>query len=58
MFHDLNDLIIMFLEKESTDNKGSSDNKSSNNKGTKRIYINDSKTLNKKTRRNLFKDNN
>jgi hypothetical protein len=64
MFHDLNDLIIMFIEKVSNDNTvsadntGSSDNKVSNNKGTKRIYINNSKYLNKKTRRNLFKDNN
>jgi hypothetical protein len=66
MFHDLNDLIILFLEKGTSSNhntvsnnntvtSSTNDNKS---KGTKRIYINDSKYLNKKTRRNLFKDNN
>ena len=46
MFHDLNDLFIIFYEKESTLH---------NNQGTKKIYINSNS--NKKTKRNLFKDN-
>jgi hypothetical protein len=60
MFHDLNDLIILFLEKGSSSNHNTVTTSDNNNKskGTKRIYINDSKYLNKKTRRNLFKDNN
>ena len=66
MFHDLNDLIIIFLDKGSTD-KGSADNQSSNKHNTtKRVYINHNihnihdingnNNNNKKTRRNLFKD--
>ena len=64
MFHDLNDLIILFLEKGSSSNHNTVSNNNTGtsttdkSKGTKRIYINDSKYLNKKTRRNLFKDNN
>jgi hypothetical protein len=61
MFHDLNDLIIIFLDKGSTD-KGSTDNQPSNKHNTtKRVYINHNISntnvnSNKKTRRNLFKD--
>ena len=70
MFHDLNNLIIIFLDKGSTD-KGSADNQVSNKHNTtKRVYINhnihnihnihNSSNINgnnnKKTRRNLFKD--
>lgn len=48
-FQDLNSLIIIFLEKESNTNSS-----------TRRIYINHLKNniMNKKTKRNLFKDNN
>ena len=69
MFHDLNDLIIIFLDKGSTD-KGRPDNQASNKHNTtKRVYINHNihnihnssningnNNNNKKTRRNLFKD--
>ena len=61
MFHDLNDLIIIFLDKGSTD-KVSADKHNT----TKRVYINHNihnihdingnNNNNKKTRRNLFKD--
>jgi hypothetical protein len=62
MFHDLNNLIIIFLDKGSID-KGLTDNSASNKHNTtKRVYINhnihniNSNNNNKKTRRNLFKD--
>ena len=47
MFHDLNDLFIIFYDKGT--------NLLHNNQGTKKIYINSNS--NKKTKRNLFKDN-
>ena len=55
MFHDLNSLIIILLEKEQSNNINSN-----TNNFTKRVYINKMKIKNneyKKTRRNLFKDN-
>jgi len=54
MFHDLNSLIIILLEKEHC-----SISNSNPNNFTKRVYINKIKNNNgyKKTRRNLFKDN-
>jgi len=51
MFHDLNNLLIIFYEKDKLTNGL---DPSSNNK-TKKIYINSSTF--KKTRRNIFKDN-
>jgi len=51
MFHDLNNLLIIFYEKDKLTNGL---DLSSNNK-TKKIYINSSSF--KKTRRNIFKDN-
>ena len=57
MFHDLNDLIIIFLDKGTID-KGTIDKHNT----TKRVYINHNinniinTNNNKKTRRNLFKD--
>ncbi len=63
MFHDLNNLIIIFLDKGLTDNQASNKHNT-----TKRVYINhnihnihnssniNSNNNNKKTRRNLFKD--
>jgi hypothetical protein len=67
MFHDLNNLIIIFLDKGTIDkgtiDKGTTDNQASNKHNTtKRVYINhnihNSSNINnnKKTRRNLFKD--
>lgn len=47
MFHDLNDLFIIFYEK--------AEKLIHNSQGTKKIYINTSSL--KKTKRNLFKDN-
>lgn len=47
MFHDLNDLFIIFYEK--------AEKLMHNSQGTKKIYINTSSL--KKTKRNLFKDN-
>lgn len=55
MFHDLNSLIIILLEKDQSNNINSN-----TNNFTKRVYINKMKIKNneyKKTRRNLFKDN-
>ena len=61
MFHDLNNIMIIFMEKEKEKEK---DYNVSSNKShiglnsTKRIYINQLINTNrKKTRRNLFKDN-
>lgn len=50
---DLNSLIIIFLEKDTNSNTNM-------NNSTKRIYINHLRNniMNKKTKRNLFKDNN
>lgn len=65
MFHDLNSLMIIFIEKDTSINKTSTNLLNA----TKRIYINQIKHHNglvngigsgikyKKTRRNLFKDN-
>jgi hypothetical protein len=53
MFHDLNDLLIIFHDKT---NQSSSTNISYRNKvKTKKIFLNS--TSFKKTKRNLFKDN-
>ena len=58
MFQDLNSIIIILLEKDSSPNYNTNMNI---NNSTKRIYINHLKNSNmnknKKTRRNLFKDN-
>jgi len=56
LFHDLNSLIIILLEKEHCSISISNSNP---NNFTKRVYINKIKNNNgyKKTRRNLFKDN-
>ena len=48
MFHDLNDLLIIFY------NKGAFASSDTNRSGTRKIYINP--TSLKKTKRNLFKD--
>ena len=48
MFHDLNDLLIIFY------NKGAFTSSDPNRSGTRKIYINSSSF--KKTKRNLFKD--
>jgi hypothetical protein len=60
MFHDLNDLIIIFLDKNT---KSIDSRLLEKHNTTKRVYINhninnvnNSVTNNKKTRRNLFKD--
>ena len=47
MFHDLNDLLILFYEKDKS--------RDAYNKLTKKIYINPNSI--KKTKRNIFKDN-
>jgi hypothetical protein len=55
MFHDLNDLLIIFHDKT---NLTSSANISYHNKvKTKKIYLNLNSTSFKKTKRNIFKDN-
>jgi hypothetical protein len=61
MFHDLNDLFIIFYDKDKDKDKDK--NKDNNNdtltngynNRTKKIYINSSSF--KKTKRNIFKDN-
>jgi hypothetical protein len=54
MFHDLNDLFIIFYDKDKGKLTNSSELDVSNNR-TKKIYINSSSF--KKTKRNIFKDN-
>jgi len=66
MFHDINDLLIIYYDKNTNDNSNNNTNSntngnnnsnntnSKNNNNTRKIYIN-SNSL-KKTRRNLFKD--
>ena len=59
MFHDINDLLIIYYDKNNGNNNGNNTNTNSNtnsniNNNTRKIYIN-SNSL-KKTRRNLFKD--
>ena len=68
MFHDLNDLIIIFLDKSTKTIDNNTSNQLEKHNTTKRVYINhninnvnnsnniNSITNNKKTRRNLFKD--
>jgi hypothetical protein len=59
MFHDINDLLIIYYDKNNdnktnnTNSNGSNNNTNSKN-NTRKIYINSN--LLKKTRRNLFKD--
>jgi hypothetical protein len=57
MFHDLNDLLIIFHHKPklSNSNLNSTDILYHNRKGTKKIYLNPNSF--KKTKRNIFKDN-
>jgi hypothetical protein len=54
MFQDINDLFILFYNKNNIRNTDSNKNKLSNNISTRKIYLNT--TSFKKTRRNLFKD--
>ena len=57
MFHDLNDLFIIFYDKDKsklTNETGLTNDLTSNNR-TKKVYINSSSF--KKTKRNIFKDN-
>ena len=66
MFHDLNDLIIIFLDKNSKTIDNNNSNQLEKHNTTKRVYINhninnvnnirNNINNNKKTRRNLFKD--
>ena len=59
MFHDLNDLFIIFYDKDKDNGKLTNDsvltNDTTSNNRTKKIYINSSSF--KKTKRNIFKDN-
>ncbi len=61
MFHDLNNIMIIFMEKEKEKEKEYTISSNKSHIGlnsTKRIYINQLINTNrKKTRRNLFKDN-
>jgi hypothetical protein len=61
MFHDLNNIMIIFMEKEKEKDKEYNVSSTKSHIGlnlTKRIYINQLVNTNrKKTRRNLFKDN-
>lgn len=54
MFHDLNDLSIIFHDKTNLTNSGSTNISYHNKIKTKKIYLNSSSF--KKTKRNLFKD--
>ena len=59
MFHDINDLLIIYYDKNNSNktngnNNTNGNNTNGNNTNTRKIYIN-SNSL-KKTRRNLFKD--
>ena len=62
MFHDLNDLIIIFLDKSTKTIDRTNSNQIDKHNTTKRVYINHNIKNNidninsKKTRRNLFKD--
>ena len=55
MFHDLNDLLIIFHDKSKLTNSSSTNISYRNKVKTKKIYLNLSSF--KKTKRNLFKDN-
>ena len=55
MFHDLNDLLIIFHDKSKLTNSSSANISYRNKVKTKKIYLNSSSF--KKTKRNLFKDN-
>jgi hypothetical protein len=54
MFHDLNDLSIIFHDKTNLTNSGSTNISYHNKIKTKKIYLNSSSF--KKTKRNQFKD--
>jgi hypothetical protein len=54
MFQDINDLFILFYNKNDVRNTNNKTNTLSNNVSTRKIYLNTSTF--KKTRRNLFKD--
>jgi hypothetical protein len=54
MFHDLNDLLIVFYNKGKLTNGDSNDSSSSKSNKTKKIYI--KPTSFKKTKRNIFKE--
>jgi hypothetical protein len=53
MFHDLNDLFIIFYDKDKS--KLTNDLDTTSNHKTKKVYINSNSF--KKTKRNIFKDN-
>jgi hypothetical protein len=55
MFHDLNDLLIIFHDKTNLTNSSSTNISYHNKVKTKKIYLNSSSF--KKTKRNVFKDN-